>query len=94
MIFGGWQWKFRHRVWDMTKEPRIRIPPEVRQYVLERDGHRCQACGAGKSLTIDHIIPLAQGGQNDLSNFRTLCRSCNSRKGKTIDPTTRRYFDL
>jgi 5-methylcytosine-specific restriction endonuclease McrA len=78
----------------MTKERRIKIPPEVRQYVLERDGHRCQACGAAGDLTIDHIIPLAQGGPNDLSNFRTLCRSCNSRKGKAIDPNTSRHFNL
>ncbi|MCS6813707.1 MAG: HNH endonuclease [Cyanobacteria bacterium] len=78
----------------MAKEPRIKIPPEVRQYVLDRDGYRCQTCGADSDLTIDHIIPLAQGGQNDLSNFRTLCRICNSRKGKAINPDARRYYRL
>jgi 5-methylcytosine-specific restriction enzyme A len=62
----------------MTQTPRISIPLEARQYVLER--HQCQSCGktAQQSpLHIDHIIPLAKGGTNDLSNLHTLCQSCN-----------------
>lgn len=43
----------------VAKESCTRIPPEVRQYVLSRDGHRCRAYGTNSDLTIDHIIPLA-----------------------------------
>ena len=78
----------------MGKAKRTRIPLVVKKYVLERDGGRCQICGAEKDLTIDHILPLSQVTLNDISNLRSLCRSCNSRKGKKIDPNTRRYFDL
>lgn len=36
----------------------------------------CEQCGAVTDLTVDHVMPrsLAAG-------VRTLCRSCNSRKG-------------
>jgi len=76
------------------KNPRIPIPPEVRRYVLERDRHRCNRCGSEKDLTVDHIIPLAKGGSNDLSNFQTLCRRCNSRKSDRFDPGSDRHFRL
>lgn len=52
-----------------------------RDIVLGRDGHKCVTCGVETDLTIDHIVPLIRGGTNSLSNFQTLCRPCNSRKG-------------
>ncbi|MGQ4646853.1 HNH endonuclease [Lyngbya aestuarii] len=79
----------------MVKTPRIHIPPAVRKYVFERDNYQCRSCGktAQKTkLTIDHIIPLALGGQNDLSNLQTLCHSCNQQKKHHLDPRFRRYF--
>jgi 5-methylcytosine-specific restriction protein A len=79
----------------MDKTPRIRIPPEVRRYVMERDRHQCSHCGAGPAqaeLTVDHIIPLAQGGTNDLSNLQVLCRRCNSTKRHGFDTKRDRQF--
>ena len=32
-------------------------------------------------LTIDHIIPVANGGPNDVSNYQCMCESCNANKG-------------
>jgi len=52
-----------------------------RTRVMERDQYRCVECGTHLALTIDHIVPLVQGGSSDEDNLRTLCRSCNSRKG-------------
>jgi 5-methylcytosine-specific restriction endonuclease McrA len=54
---------------------------KVRKAVFERDGKVCKYCGAKKDLTLDHIKPVAAGGENVLSNLQVLCRSCNSRKG-------------
>ena len=79
----------------MAKTPRIYIPPEVRKYVFERDRYQCQSCGKTKldtPLTIDHIIPLARGGQNDISNLQTLCCDCNQQKKHHFDPRFRRHF--
>lgn len=42
---------------------------------------RCAWCGATKSLTVDHIVPLAAGGSNRLNNLQCLCRNCNLAKG-------------
>lgn len=46
----------------------------------------CLACGKKGKLTIDHVIPLSEGGINSIDNIQPLCKSCNSRKGaQTID---------
>src|SRR5690348_3942229 len=41
----------------------------------------CSQCGSTEDLTADHIIPRSKGGRNVLSNYKVLCRSCNSSKG-------------
>ncbi|MFI6609293.1 HNH endonuclease [Streptomyces sp. NPDC050507] len=42
---------------------------------------RCRTTGSlANPLTGDHIVPLARGGTNVLSNVQVLCRSCNSSK--------------
>ncbi|PIG91761.1 HNH endonuclease [Gloeocapsopsis sp. IPPAS B-1203] len=80
----------------MTKTPRIQIPQAVRRYVFERDRLQCQSCGttAIETLTVDHIIPLARGGKNDISNLQTLCRYCNQRKTHHLDPRYQRHYNL
>ncbi len=77
----------------MSKTPRIAIPSEVRAYVFQRDRHQCQSCGRqGTGLQIDHIVPLALGGSNDLSNLQVLCGTCNRRKRDRRDPRFRQRF--
>ena len=78
------------------KTPRISLPPDLRKYVFERNNYQCQSCHkidlTAKSLQIDHIIPLAQGGANDLSNLQTLCAKCNREKSAKLDPRFRRLY--
>ncbi|MDJ0553622.1 MAG: HNH endonuclease [Microcoleaceae cyanobacterium MO_207.B10] len=79
----------------MSKTPRIKIPLSVKKYVFERDLYHCQSCGQTSKeieLTIDHIIPLARSGSNEISNLQTLCRSCNQKKKHLFDPRFRRNF--
>lgn len=79
----------------MPQTPRITIPYSVREYVYQRDNYQCKSCGKSQqetTLNIDHIIPLALGGSNDLSNLQTLCVTCNSKKKHYLDPRFKRYF--
>ncbi len=52
--------------------------------VGNRDGFKCRYCGATEKLQLDHIVPLARGGNNDDGNFQILCQSCNSHKRDDI----------
>ena len=60
------------------------IPDSLRGLIYARDGYACQVCGAARELAIDHIFPVSKGGSNDNANLRTLCRTCNSRKGAKL----------
>ncbi|NTU86086.1 MAG: HNH endonuclease [Chloroflexales bacterium] len=62
---------------------RMRRPQVSRALVLMRDGESCQYCGCRPSraeLTLDHIVPRAQGGQTSWENVVAACRDCNARK--------------
>ena len=49
-------------------------------------GNVCLRCGMSVPLTVDHVIPVSMGGENDISNLQPLCLSCNSIKHtKTAD---------
>lgn len=68
------------------------IPKRVRFEVLKRDSFKCQYCGAAAPdvlLQIDHIHPVVEGGDNDITNLITSCVACNSGKSdKTLDDKT------
>lgn len=55
-----------------------------RRNIYARDGNRCQYCGKHKTtreLTLDHVIPRVQGGENSWTNLVCACVRCNARKG-------------
>ena len=65
---------------------RKEISKKTRFEVFKRDSFKCQYCGCDAPnviLECDHIIPVAEGGENDLLNLVTSCRDCNRGKGKT-----------
>lgn len=58
--------------------------------LIERDGARCWYCGctfgAGdRRCTIDHVLPVSQGGKNNLGNLRLACTYCNARRARFPD---------
>lgn len=75
---------------DVTKG-RIRL--------LERDGFRCVYCGCssigdGVTLHLDHITPVARGGNDVAENLVTACEQCNLEKNKSeVDPSTKERIE-
>ncbi len=66
----------------MTK--RKSLSKKVRFEVFKRDVFTCQYCGSKPPsvvLEVDHIIPVASGGENDEDNLVTSCFDCNRGKG-------------
>lgn len=60
---------------------RSRVPFNKKN-VLVRDRYTCAYCGRKFSgLTIDHVIPVSRGGNNDFDNCVACCATCNNRKG-------------
>ena len=55
-----------------------------RQAIIQRRGGECVECGAtplDQNIHLDHIKPLAQGGEAyNEENIQILCRECHSRK--------------
>lgn len=64
----------------------------VRFEVFKRDSFTCQYCGAKAPdavLNVDHIVPVAKGGTNDIVNLVTSCQPCNSGKAdRTLDDSS------
>jgi len=65
-----------------------RLPREQvklnRRNIYARDGNRCQYCGktfSTRELTLDHVRPRVQGGENSWTNLVCACVKCNMRKG-------------
>lgn len=67
---------------NATNNPRS-INYRTRFKVMQRDDFKCQICGAspamqaGVLLHVDHIVPVAKGGQATMDNLQTLCQKCN-----------------
>jgi len=52
--------------------------------VFIRDQYICQYCGSKfpkTQLTMDHVLPVVQGGGKSWENIVTACKPCNQRKG-------------
>ena len=62
---------------------RKQLSKKMRFEVFKRDSFTCQYCGASAPeaiLEVDHIVPVAKGGTNDILNLVTSCRDCNRGK--------------
>jgi 5-methylcytosine-specific restriction endonuclease McrA len=78
---------------------RQRLPQWARRAVFYRDRGRCCFCHCDLSGLLssqseehfDHIVPLALGGINDVTNLQLLCKRCNTGKGARHDGTSSVY---
>ena len=59
----------------------------VRAQIRERDGYRCRQCGKAGRLEVDHIVPIAAGGDPwEPANLQTLCIFHHHAKGREDRP--------
>lgn len=71
----------------VSKSARQRQKWRVRFQILERDNFRCHYCGTPASetkLVIDHVVPLAKGGEDRPRNMCAACPPCNGGKSDIL----------
>ena|ERR1035437_5902491 len=63
------------------------LTKRIRFDVFKRDRFCCQYCGATPPaviLEVDHVIPVAEGGKNQIDNLVTACFDCNRGKSDKL----------
>lgn len=80
----------------LSADARRPIPSLIRRYIMERDEWSCHICDGRiskrlqsphpDSATIDHLLPLAAGGTNEIDNLAAAHRRCNLAKGAGTAP--------
>ena len=67
---------------------RAKITEKKKHAVFQLDNYTCRACGFydeyGFGLTVDHIVPVKLGGENNYENLQCLCQFCNLTKGAEV----------
>src|SRR6266545_7763235 len=76
----------------------LRLAKPIRQQARDRCGY-CLSSEAliGMPMELEHLVPLASGGQTIEDNLWLSCRRCNEFKGAqttAIDPVTLEQFGL
>lgn len=74
------KWKAQHPFCGMRADSRL----HQEHSACARQGIR-YAGGPENRLVTDHIVPKSEGGQDEDSNFQTLCERCHSVKTATQD---------
>lgn len=67
---------------------RKKLPEHTRLSIYKKYDFKCAICKVDLTLVaphIDHIVPLAKGGQDILSNLQPLCGPCNLKKGSKYE---------
>ena len=71
------------RLFDYDRRP-VQDVKLNRWNIYARDGSRCQYCGgkfSTRELSLDHVVPKVQGGEESWTNLVCSCVRCNARKG-------------
>lgn len=85
------EWRRTHKEEYLLQKARRRVlkmnckgvcTPEQLKDRVDFYGRKCAYCVSGKFESVDHVIPLVDGGTNWPSNLRPSCRKCNSMKGR------------
>lgn len=88
-IFSRWWWNKFGGNFSPKSNRRNRAPISraLRHEVFKKSNYTCAECGKTNKETIlcvDHIIPVSQGGTDELDNLQCLCEECNQAKSNRI----------
>lgn len=87
-----------HKLCWRKKLKRKQYSKEVRMMLYNKADGRCQLCGRKilfESMTLDHVIPLKMGGEDNVNNLQIACEICNSSKASYLpDDFQDRIFDV
>lgn len=77
-------WSYRLTAWK-PKPAADAVPISLRVRAMVLEQQRCARCGRapledGVKLVIDHKVPQAWGGGNEIENLQPLCEDCNAGK--------------
>lgn len=82
-----YKWRLATRLRKIRMSKDGGLSKKVIDQLINESGNICPICGSDmrywvsrKVKSVDHIISLANGGGNDISNLRVICNICNSRK--------------
>jgi len=75
------------------------MPHRLYEQVAARAGHHCEYCGAPEAISphrfeVEHILPRALGGSDELPNLALSCAPCNRRKSQAahaLDPKSQDF---
>lgn len=92
-IISNWDEKiaFASGEWQYPSIIRLKTPPKrhffgnnfSRKALVKRDKSTCQYCNrklSASQVTIDHVLPRAQGGGTSFMNCVVACQVCNNKK--------------
>lgn len=71
---------------------RNKITETLQQQIRQRANYLCEYCHASEQyqyvrFTVEHIIPISQGGTNNFDNLALACFHCNRRKSDNVAAT-------
>lgn len=83
---------------EKRKKRRKHYSAVVRKMIYNKADGRCVLCGRKilfKDMTLDHIIPLAMNGPDEVENLSCTCKTCNQFKGHILpDDFMERIFEI
>lgn len=89
------RYRSAHRANRRQRQP---VSEPTREEVWQKTSGRCVYCGVGlttlagepNSFRVDHVLPVARGGTEDIGNLVPSCFTCNAKKS---DKTALRFID-
>jgi 5-methylcytosine-specific restriction protein A len=75
-----------------AKARELRLSPWWKRRIADGVCHYCRGRVGFRSLTMDHIVPMARGGRSTRGNVVPACKDCNSKKKSMVPVEWQAYL--